>query len=94
VVLGAQNAHLELTNSDKAVVVAVFEVNEAHGRTWFAGLPIFADAGVFQQQVQSVLVILDQPLAGKVRGKLLDDVLNLVILQPRIDSLELSTQYR
>ena len=51
VVLGAEDAHLELADGDEAVVVPVLEVHEAHRRAFLAGLAVLADAGVFQQQV-------------------------------------------
>ena len=44
--LGAEDANLELTNRDEAVVVAGRKVHEADGRTLLATLAVLADAGV------------------------------------------------
>ena len=94
VVLGAEDAHLELADRDKAVVVPVLEIDKAHRGALFARLPVLADAGVFQQQVQDMAVVLDQAGAGKAGGELLDDLLDLVVFQPRIDDLQLLAQHR
>ena len=93
VVLGAENAHLELADGDEAVVVAVLEVDEAHRWALLAGLAVLADAGVFQQQLKDVLIVLDQARAGEARGELLDDFLDLIVFQPRIDDLQLLPQH-
>ena len=94
VVLGAQDAHLELADGDKAVVVPVVEVHETHRRAFLAGLAVLADAGVFQQQGEDVAVVLDQTGAGEARGELLDHLLHLIVFQPGVDDLELLPQHR
>ena len=94
VVLGAQNAHLELADGDKAVVVPVLEIDKAHRGALFARLAVLADAGVFQQQVQDMAVVLDQAGAGKAGGELLDHFLHLVVFQPGVDDLQLLAQHR
>ena len=94
VVLGAEDAHLELADGDEAVVVPVLEVDEAHGRAFLAGLAVLADAGVFQQQSEDVAVVLDQAGAGEAGGELLDHLLDLIVFQPGIDDLQLLPQHR
>ena len=92
--LGAEDAHLELADGDKAVVVPVGEVDETHGRAFLAGPAVLADAGVFQQQGKDVAVVLNQAGAGKARGELLDHLLHLIVFQPGVDDLELLPQHR
>ena len=59
-VLGAENADLELADRDEAVVVAVLEVDKSHCRAFLACLAVLADAGVFQQKLEDVVVVLEQ----------------------------------
>ena len=40
-----------------------------------------------------MLVVLDQPGAGKAGRELLDDFFHLVVFQPRVDNLQLLPQY-
>ena len=49
VMLGAEDAHLELAHSDKAVVVTVGKVHKTHGWASLTSLAVNADTGVFQQ---------------------------------------------
>ena len=93
VMLGAEDAHLELADGDEAVVVAVPEVNEAHRGAFLARLAVLADAGVFQQEVKDVAVVLDQAGAGEAGGELFDNFLHLIVFQPRVDDLQLLAQH-
>ena len=43
----------------KRLFSPVLEVNEAHGRAFLARLAVLAHAGVFQQQLKGVTVVLD-----------------------------------
>ena len=65
-----------------------------HGGTLLSCFSVFTDAGVFQQQVQYVLVIFDQTRAGKAGAKLFGDLLDLIGFQPAIDLLKLLSQNR
>ena len=94
VVLGAQDADLELAHGNKAVFGAVLEVDKAYRRAILACLSVLTDAGVLQKQMKNVLVVLDQSGAGEIRGELPDDFFDLVVCQPRIDDCELFSQYR
>ena len=87
--LGAENPHLELADGDKAIIVPVLEVDEAHRRAFFACLEVLAHTGVLQQEVECMPVVLDQARAGKVGSELLDDLLDLVVFKPRIDEFQL-----
>lgn len=89
----SKNTDLELANSGEVVVSRVFKIYEPNGRAMLAGLLVLADAGVFQQQVQQVLVVFDQAVTGKAARELLDDFLDLIVFQPRIDHLELRAQH-
>ena len=66
VVLGAEDAHLELADGDKAVVVPMGEIDKTHRRAFLAGLAVFADAGVFQQQVKTCRLFSIRPVPGKL----------------------------
>ena len=94
VVLGAEDADLELADRDEAVVVAGRKVHEAHGRALVAGLAVLADAGVLQQELEQVLVVLQQTGAREARGELLDDLLDLIVFEPGVDDLEPLAQHR
>jgi len=65
-VFGAQDAHFELTDRNKAVVIPVFEINKAHRGALFVRFSGFADAGVFKQQAQDMAVILDKSGSGVI----------------------------
>jgi hypothetical protein len=93
VIFSAEDAYLELAHGGKTLIVPVLEVNEAHRRAFFARLPVLADAGVFQQQVEGVTVVLDQAGAGEARRQPLDRFFNLVIFKPGIDNLQLLAQH-
>ena len=93
-VLGAENAHLELTDGDKAVVILVGKVHKMHGRAFLACLTVNAYAGIFQQQGEGVVVVLNQIAAWEAGGKLFDYLFYLIIFQPWIDDLELLVQNR
>jgi hypothetical protein len=71
-----------LADGREVVIVVVLEVNKANSWAFFARLPVLADAGVFQQQMQQMFVVFEQAAAGKAGRKLLDDLLDLVVLQP------------
>ena len=64
-VLSAPNSHLKLADRNKAVIVPVLEIDKAHRWAFFARFSVFADAGVLQQQVQDMAIVLDQAGAGK-----------------------------
>ena len=89
VMLGAEDAHLELADGNEAIVVPVLEIDEAHRRAFLARLAVLADAGVFQQQIEDMPVVLDQAGAGEARGELLDNFLHLIVFKPRVDDLQL-----
>ena len=93
-VLRAQDAHLELADGDKAVVVPVGEVDKTHRRAFLAGPAVLADARIFQEQREDVAVVLNQTGTGKARGELLDHLLHLIVFQPVVDDLELLPQNR
>ncbi len=92
--LAAENAHLELTDGDEAIVVAVLEIDELHRGTLLPRLAVLADAGIFQQLVEHMPVVLQQVGAGKIRRELLHHLLHLIVFQPGIDFLQLLTQDR
>ena len=91
--LGSKDANLELTDGDETVVVTVIEVDEAHGRAFLARLPVPADAGVLQKQIEDVRIVLQQPRARKAGGESFDNFVDLVVLQPGIDNLEPLAQH-
>ena len=93
-VLGAEDADLELADRDEAVVVAGRKVREADGRTLLAALTVLADAGVLQQEVEQVLVVLQQTGAREACGELLDNLLDLIVFEPGVDDLEPLAQHR
>ena len=94
VVLGAEDADLELADRDEAVVVAGRKVREADGRALLAALTVLADACVLQQELEQVLVVLQQTGAREARGELLDDLLDLIVFEPGVDDLEPLAQHR
>jgi hypothetical protein len=85
--LGAEDADLELADSDEAVVVPLLEVDEADRRALLPGLAVLADAGVLQQQLEKVPVVLQKAAAREAGGELLDDFLDLVVFKPVIEGL-------
>jgi hypothetical protein len=88
-----QHAHLELAHGNEAVVVAAVEIDKAHRGAPRARPAVFGHAGILQQQVQDMAVVLDQTAAGEIGRKLLDHRLHLVLFQPRIDRLQLLAQH-
>ena len=92
-VLGSKDADLELTDGDEAVFLAILEINEMDGRASLACLPVLAEAGVLQQQIEDVPIVLQKPRARKAGGELFDDFVDLVVLQPGIDNPQLLAQY-
>ena len=70
------------------------KVHKTHRRALLAGLAVLADAGVFQQQLEQVVVVLQQSGAGEARRELLDHLLHLIVFQPGVDDLELLAQHR
>ena len=93
VVLGAQDAHLDLADGDKTVIVPVGEVYETHRRALLAGPAVLADAGIFQKQRKDVAVVFDQVGSGEAGGELFDHLLHLIVVQPGVDDLELLPQH-
>ena len=93
VVLSAPNAHLELAHRHKAVVLDLVEVNELDGGAFRARGAVLAHAGAFGQQAENMLVVLQQVAARQCRH-LLHHLVGLVVLQPRLNQLELRTQHR
>ena len=93
-VLGAEDADLGLADRDEAVVVAGRKVREADGRAVLAALTVHADAGVLQQELAQVLVVLQQTGAREARGELLDELLDLIVFEPGVDDLEPLAQHR
>ena len=59
-----------------------------------AALTVFADAGVLQQELGQVLVVLQQTGARKACGELLDNFLDLIVFKPGVDDLEPLAQHR
>ena len=94
VVLGAEDADLELADRDEAVVLAGRKVRETDGRALLAALTVLADAGVLQQELEQVLVVLQQTGAREARGELLDDLLDLTVFEPGVDDLKPLAQHR
>ena len=94
VALATEDADLELADGDKAVVVPVLEINELHRRTFFTRLAVLADAGVFQQLVEHMPVVLQQVGAGEIGSELFHHLIHLILLQPRVDHLQLLPQHR
>src|SRR5581483_5848518 len=93
VILSTQNSYLKLANRDEAIIVPVREVDEADSRAFLSRLAVLADACVFQQELQYVPVVLDEAGSGEICRQLLDHFLNLVVLQPGIDYLQLLPQH-
>src|SRR4051794_19733397 len=93
-VLGAEDAHLELGHGDEAIVLPLFEVDELN--RWALGtcLAVLANTRAFQQQIENVSVVLNEVGARKACRKLLDHLLDLVIFKPTVDDLELLPQDR
>lgn len=91
--LGTKYADLELADRDKAVVTALLELNEAGRGALLTGLTVLADAGVLNQQFEEMSVVLEQASTREAGGKLLDYFIDLVLLEPRIDDLELLAEY-
>ena len=92
--LGAQDTHLELAHSNKAVVVSMGEIHKPHRRAFLTGPAVLADAGILQQHGENVAVVLNQARTGEACGKLLDHLIHLIIFHPVVDDLELLPQHR
>ena len=78
----------------KRLLSRVAKSGEADGRALLAALAVLADAGVLQQELEQVLVVLQQTGAREARGELLDDLLDLIVFEPGVDDLEPLAQHR
>ena len=90
--LSAENADLELANRDEAVVVAGRKVHESDGWARLGALAVLAHAGVLQEELEHVPVVLQQPSARETCGELLDNLLDLIVFEPGVDDLEALAQ--
>ena len=77
----------------KRLLLSILEINEMDGRASLAGLPVLGEAGVLQQQIEDVPIVLQKPRARKAGGELFDDFVDLVVLQPGIDAPEPLAQH-
>ena len=91
--LGTEDADFKLADRDEAVIVAVRKVHEADSRALLATLTVLADAGILQQELEQVLVILQQTGARGARCELLDDLVYLIVFEPGIYHFELLEHY-
>ena len=90
-VFGAENADFELADGNEAVVIPLFKVNKLNCWTFLTGLAIFTDAGIFQQQLEKILIVFQKTGSWKTGGKLFNNLIDLVIVEPMVDDLELFT---
>ena len=67
----------------KRLLSRVAKSREADGRALLAAPTVLADAGVLQQELEQVLVVLQQTGAREARGELLDNLLDLISLRAR-----------
>ncbi len=94
VILGTQDAHLELAHGDETVVVNVLKIHKPYSGALFAGLAVLADTGVFQQQGEYMAVVRNEAHAGEACSEMLDHLIDLVVLQPVIDDFEPVFEHR
>jgi hypothetical protein len=50
-----------------------------------AGLMVLVDAGVFQEQIKHVAIVLDKTRGREARCELFDDFFDLIVFKPWID---------
>ena len=89
---GAEDADFELADGGEAVVGGGGEVYEADGGAVFVGLVVFADAGVFVEEVEEVFVIFEEVGAGEAGGEAFGDFFGLVGGEPGVEGVQLGAE--